>query len=186
MSMATNRDLPLLLPIGSLNALVLDETAPVQGMKVHKAPTRPRASLVEGDFAWRLLSHLSLNYLSLLDGDRQGTAAASLRELLLLYTDLADPASRRQADSVTKVTSRPIIRRMPVAGPIAFGRGVEIDLTLDESAFGGSGGFILGSVLERLLARHVSINSFTQLRLHSESRGEVARWPARSGSRVIG
>jgi len=183
---ATNRDLPLLLPIGSLNALMLDETAPVQGMKVHKAPTRPRASLVEGDFAWRLLSHLSLNYLSLLDGDRQGSAAASLRELLLLYTDLADPASRRQADSVTKVTSRPIIRRMPVAGPIAFGRGLEIDLTLDESAFGGSGGFILGSVLERLLARHVSINSFTQMRLHSESRGEVARWPARSGSRVIG
>jgi type VI secretion system protein ImpG len=75
---------------------------------------------------------------------------------------------------------------MPVAGPIAFGRGLEIELTLDESAFGGSGGFILGSVLERLLARHVSINSFTQMRLQSESRGEVARWPARSGSRVIG
>ena len=124
--------------------------------------------------------------MSLLDGDRQGTAAASLRELLLLYTDLADPASRRQADSVTKVTSRPIIRRMPVAGPIAFGRGIQIDLHLDEAPFSGAGGLLFGWVLVRFLGRFLSINSFTQLRLHSESRGEVARWPARSGSRVIG
>ncbi len=184
--LATNRDLPLLLPIGSLNALTLDETAPVLGLKVHKAPTRPRATVAEGDYAWRLLSHLSLNYLSLLDGNRDGAAAAALRELLVLYADMAEPASRRQAESVSRVSARPVIRRMPVAGPIAFGRGLDIDLTLDESAFGGAGGFILGTVLERLLARHVSINSFTQVRLLSESRGEVARWPARSGSRVIG
>ena len=183
---ATNRDLPLLLPIGSLNALMLDETAPVRGLKVHRAPTRPKVAVAEGDYAWRLISHLSLNHLSLLDGDRPGSAAASLRELMLLYADMAEPAMRRQAESVTAVLARPVVRRMPVSGPIAFGRGVAIDLTLDENAFGGAGGFMLGQVLERLLARHVSINSFIQMRLLSEARGEVARWPARSGSRVIG
>ena len=183
--LATNRDLPLLLPIGSLNALMLDDVAPVSSVRVLKGPTRPRTGLVEGDHAWRLLSHLSLNYLSLFDASRAGGAAAALRELLSLYADLGDPAARKQIDSVIDVQARPVVRRLPLAGPITFGRGLAVDLKLNESAFGGAGGFLLGSVLERFLSRHVSINSFTQTRLLSESRGEVARWPARTGTRTV-
>ena len=58
-------------------------------------------------------------------------------------------------------------------------------MTVNESAFGGAGAYQLGAVLDRFFARHVSINSFTATRLLSESRGEVARWPARTGTREI-
>jgi len=93
---------------------------------------------------------------------------------------------RAIAESLIAVAAKPVVRRLPMAGPIVFGRGLAVDLTVNESAFGGAGAYLLGSVLERFLARHVSINSFTQTRLVSESRGEVARWPARAGAKTIG
>ncbi len=184
--LATNRDLPLLLPIGSINALTLDDAAPVESVRVLKGPTRPRAGVTEGDYAWRLLSHMSLNYLSLFDAGNAGGAVAAVRELLSLYANIAEPAQRKQIESLIGVRTRPVVRRLPAAGPITFGRGLEIELALNESAFGGAGGYLLASVLERFFARHVSINSFTQTRLVSESRGEVARWPARTGTRILG
>lgn len=184
--MATNRDLPLLLPIGALNTLTPDASVQLDGVRVLAGPTRPRPGVAEGDFAWRLISQLSLNYLSLLDDAQPGGSARALRELLLLYSDVAEPANRKQCESVIALSAQPVVRRLPTTGPIVFGRGLAIDLTLNENAFGGAGGYLLGAVLERFFARHVSINSFTQMRLVSESRGEVARWPARTGSRSVG
>lgn len=180
---ATNRDLPLLLPMAAQNVLMLQDSAPVDGLRILKAPSRPRTGVADGDFAWRLISHLSLNYLSLFDTEGAGGAVAALRQMLMLYADIADPAVRRQCESVIGLSARPVTRRLPMPGPIVFGRGLEIDVTINESAFGGAGGYQLGAVLERFLARHVSINSFTETRLLSESRGEVARWPARTGRR---
>ena len=40
-------------------------------------------------------------------------------------------------------------------------------------AFEGASAFLLGAVLDRYFARHVSINSFTETVLRSESRGEI-------------
>jgi len=184
--LATNRDLPLLLPIGGLNTLMLQEAAPVEQVRVLKGPTRPRPSVADGDYAWRLISHLTLNYLSLFDARTAGGAVTALRELLRLYADVSEPGVRAIAESLIAVAAKPVVRRLPMAGPIVFGRGLAVDLTVNESAFGGAGAYLLGSVLERFLARHVSINSFTQTRLVSESRGEVARWPARAGAKTIG
>jgi len=184
--LATNRDLPLLLPIGSLNALMLQDAKPVAAIRVLKGPSRPRAGFVEGDHAWRLVSHLSLNYLSLLDpGGDARKAAAALRELLALYADSGDAVHRKRIESLFGVDAKPVVRRLPLAGPITFGRGLSVALQVNEEAFGGAGSFLFGSVLEKFLARHVSINSFTQAVLHSESRGEVARWPARTGTRIV-
>lgn len=184
--LATNRDLPLLLPIGSLNALMLQDAKPVAAIRVLRGPTRPRAGLAEGDFAWRLVSHLSLNYLSLLDpGGDSRKAAAALRELLALYADTGDAAQRKRIEALSGIGATPVVRRLPMAGPITFGRGLAISLKVNEEAFGGAGSFLFGSVLEKFLARHVSINSFAQTALQSESRGEVATWPARTGTRIV-
>jgi len=184
--LATNRDLPLLLPIGSLNALMLQDAKPVSGIRVLKGPTRPRTGLAEGDYAWRLVSHLSLNYLSLVDpGGDAGKAAAALRELLALYADSGDAAQRKRIEALAGVDARPVVQRLPLAGPITFGRGLAVELRVNEEAFGGAGSFLFGSVLEKFLSRHVSINSFARTVLNSETRGEVARWPARVGMRSV-
>ena len=182
-TVCTNRDLPLQMPVGrGKTDFALEIGAPVAAVRIMAGPTAPRPSWAEGDPTWRLISHLSLNYLSIVDTDERHGAEA-LRELLSLYADLAEAASRRQVEGVHSVSTRPITRRLPGPGPIAFGRGLEVRLTCEEAAFEGTGIFLLGSVLERFFARYVSMNSFTELTLSSIERGEVMRWPARPGQR---
>ena len=147
-------------------------------------PSPPRASHAHGDTTWRLISHLSLNYMSLTDtDDRQG--ATTLRELLRLYSELGDAHARKQIDGVRFIQSKAITRRLPVAGPMVFGRGIEVHLTMDETAFEGTGVYLLGAVMARFFARHVSINSFVETALSTIQRGEVARWPLTTGVRPI-
>lgn len=177
----SNRDLPLTMSLGmGKTDFTIQESAPVESIRCITGPSRPLPAHVEGDAAWRLISHLSLNYLSLLDSDeRQG--AAALREMLNLYSVLGEPAVRRQIDGVKSVLSQPVTRRIPMPGPVIYGRGLQITLTLDESAFEGWGVFLLGAVLEHFFAKYVSINSFTETIVKTPGRGEVMRWPARIG-----
>ncbi|MGH8024481.1 MAG: type VI secretion system baseplate subunit TssF, partial [Limisphaerales bacterium] len=91
----------------------------------------------------------------------------------------------RQIEGLLKVQSRPIVRRVPGAGSIAFARGLEITLTFDESAFEGTGVFLLGAVLEQFFAKYVTLNSFTETVVRTQQRGEIMRWPARIGKRQI-
>jgi type VI secretion system protein ImpG len=184
-TLCTNRDLPLHLPVGRGETdFTLSSGAPVKAIRCITGPSHPRFSRAHGDTAWRLVSHLSLNYLSLIDTDeRQG--AAALRELLALYGDLAEATVQRQIDGVISAQSRPITRRAPIPGPIAFARGLEVAVQLDESAFEGAGAFLLGAVLEQFFAKYVSINSFTETVVRSTERGEIMRWPARIGCRHL-
>ncbi len=182
-TLCTNRDLPLHMPVGQGKTdFTLESGAPVESVRCLAGPTRPRPSWAEGEVAWRLLSHLSLNYLSLLDNDAHQGAVA-LRDLLLLYSDAAEAPVRKQIEGIRSVTARPVTRRLPIPGPIAFGRGLAITVTCDETAFEGSGVFLLGAVLEAFFAKYVSINSFTETVVKTLDRGEIMRWPARTGHR---
>jgi type VI secretion system protein ImpG len=184
-TLCTNRDLPLLLATGQGKTdFTLVAGAPVRSVRVVAGPTRPHAPLAEGEAAWRLIGHLSLNYLSLADSDEKQGAAA-MRELLALYGDLSEPAVRKQIEGVRSISHRPVLRRVAQGAATSWVRGLEIGLTFDEAAFQGSGVFVLGSVLERFFARYVSLNSFTQTVIRTVERGEIARWPARIGNRTL-
>ena len=187
--LCTNRDLPIQL-LGAVGRgrtdFTLETGGPVEAVRCVVGPTRPVPSRAEGDIAWRLVSHLSLNYLSIVEGSTEGSdGAAAMRELLALYADAQDSALQRQIEGVRRVTSRPIIRRIPTSGPVTFGRGLEITVTYDEAAYEGTGSFVLGAVLEEFFARYTSINSFTETVVRTEARGEVMRWPARLGRRRV-
>jgi type VI secretion system protein ImpG len=187
-ALVTNRDLPLLLPAGSMeppdrNDFTLETTAPVIAVQCLRGPTRPHVARDEGGYAWDLVSQLSLNYLSLLDTDEREGAAA-LRSILRLYA-ADDAALRKQVEGVVSVDARQGVRRLPYPGPLTFGSGVEITLTCDEMAFQGGSIFLLGSVLERFFARYAGINSFTETTLRSVARGPVMRWPPRAGTRAL-
>ncbi|MCC9000670.1 MAG: type VI secretion system baseplate subunit TssF [Candidatus Contendobacter sp.] len=182
-TLSTNRDLPLHMPVGRGDTdFTLASGAPVRAVRCLAGPTKPHPSHAHGDTAWRLISHLTLNYLSLADSDaRQG--AVALRELLALYGDLAEASIRKQIDGVHSIQAVPVTRRAPIPGPIAFARGLEVTVTLDEAAFEGEGIFLLGAVLERFFTKYASINSFTETVVRSTERGEIMRWPARIGRR---
>ena len=181
-ALCTNRDLAMLLPLGSDTDFTLRVSAPVKAIKMLHGPTRPAAALAEGSAAWQLISHLGLHYLSLTDLDAE-RGAQSLRELLDLYGDLADPAVRKHVSGVRHVRAEPMHCRLPLPGPMVYGRGVRIDLQVDEAAFPGTGPYLFGAVLEQFFARHVSINMMSELVLSTLQRGELARWRPRMGSR---
>jgi type VI secretion system protein ImpG len=183
--LCTNRDLPLGIPIGNgKNDFILDGGAPVSAVRCVAGPSRPQPSFAEGSAAWRLLNHLSLNYLSLLDNDLVEGAAA-LREMLALYCHASDASAQRQVDGVRSISSKPVTRRVPSPGPITFGRGIEITVTLDDAAFEGSGAFLFGAVLAEFFAEYASINSFTETVVKTITRGTILRWPARGGTCAI-
>ncbi len=184
-ALCTNRDLPLHISLGQGRSdFTVDSGAPIEVVRCLSGPTAPLASHAPGDTSWRLISHLSLNYLSLVDPAGQpGESGAALRELLTLYADLADSGARKQIDGLRGATSAGVTRALPIPGPTTFGRGLEISLTCNEAAFEGAGVFLFGAVLERFLAKYVSINSFTETVLKTVQRGEIMRWRPRTGQR---
>ena len=182
--LCTNRDLPLQMVSRGKADFLIDSGGPIETIRLLGKPTSPREALTVSDGDWRLISQLSLNYTSLLDSSATEGAEA-LRELLTLYARDHDPAEEQQIRGVRSVVTRPIVARLPGEGPVAVGRGIEICVTLDDESFKGAGVLRLAAVLDEFFARYVSINSFTQTVLRTVSRGEIMRWPARTGRRPI-
>jgi type VI secretion system protein ImpG len=182
-ALCTNRDLVLQMPIGlGQSDFTLNIAAPVTSVRVIGNPSRPYSALADRAIAWRAISHLSLNYLSLVDATGPQGASA-LRDLLELYASTTDVSARRQIEGILSVSVKRVVRRLPARGPIAFGRGVEITVDVDEMAFEGGSAFLLASVLDRHFARYVSLNSVTETVLRSQSRGEINRWTPNWGTR---
>ena len=184
-ALCTNRDLPLhITSRGGKTLFTMEDSAPVKQIRSLAGPTKPKPPNVEGENAWRLISHLSLNYLSLVDAnDKDG--AVALRELLTLYADIHRSETMKQINGLLSVNSSSVVRRIPGKGPITFGRGLNISINCKESAFDGIGVYMLGSVLERFFAKYVSLNSFTQTSLHTVERGKIKEWSVRTGTRAI-
>ena len=192
-TLCTNRDLVLQMPVGITRSdFALDAAAPVARIRVASGPSRPYAPLADGAVAWRAISHLSLNYLSLVDStDAEG--AAALRDLLELYSATSDLSARKQIEGIRSVRVQPVVRRLPAAradrsgarapSMLTFGRGVEVAVEVDELSFEGGSAFLLGSVLNQYFSRYVSINSFTETVLRSLGRGEINRWVPQWGAR---
>lgn len=188
----TNRDLALLKPHGGWNtAFTMEGPGPVIEVACLTGPTPPRSPLTmaDGEQCWRLINHLQTNLLSLSGLPDQPadavSSAALLREMLYLYCPQDAPATRRQVDGVVSVATNTVTRQLPFAGPIVHGRGVSVELELDESAFEGTGAFLLASVVDRFMSQFVTLNSFTQTAFQTPTRGPVHRWPVRAGTSLL-
>lgn len=179
-ALCTNRDLPLLLATGDQDVFQLPEGGPIKAIRTPVSPTRPNPTLAQGDTAWRLISHLSLNYLSIAD-TRHGNAAEALRELVGIYAPLGNRVTEKQLEGIVSVKSRPIVRRMSDEVLSTAVRGLEITIGFDESFFEGTSVYVLGAVMERFFRKYVTVNSFTETVLTTENRGEIARWRPEAG-----
>jgi type VI secretion system protein ImpG len=180
----TNRDLPSRLPYGGEQGdFELEAQALVGRARCLRKPTPPLRPRLGRGAQWRLISHLALNHLSLVDSDR---GLEALRAILLLY-DFADSAvTRQQIAGITRVSSRRVAGRTGRRGGLPVGLGVEVTVEFDESRYVGSGAFLLASVLERFLGLSVSINAFSQLVARTRQRAEILkRWPPRAGERTL-
>jgi type VI secretion system protein ImpG len=178
-----NRDLPSRLPFGGGQPhLQLTEGGPVARVECLTPPTPTRRPALKKGAVWRLISHLSLNHLSITD---QQDGAYALREILKLYDYANTDETRSLIAGVLKVESRRVAA--PVPGPVAtaFCRGVEVRIEFDEDRYAGSGLFLFACVLERFLGVYVSLNSFARMIATTKQAGEFRRWGPRVGERIL-
>ena len=187
-ALCTNRDLPLLMPVGKgPTDLVWPGNLPLQSIRFLRGPSRPKAPVKTGQTCWQLIEHLSLNYLGMIDQHtaQHNGGAAAFTQLLSLHADPAQPDQQHIVRAVQSVHSQVAVSRIVCQGRPAVVRGLQVTLTLDELALQGLGVAVLGSVLARYLAAHVSVNSFVQTRIHSVHSGAVLDFPAWSGNRPL-
>jgi type VI secretion system protein ImpG len=134
------------------------------------------------DLAWRLVAQLSLNYLGLAV---EGGALDPLRATLDLYADRGDPALARHARAIAGVEARPVVERLPIAGPMCFGRGTEVTLAVDDALLAGHSALLLPALLARLFARYAAVNAFVQTRTRLLHSHEEVPWPITLGNRSL-
>ncbi len=187
----TNRELAgRLRHAGDRLVFNLESAAPVAKIHCVRLPTAPTRPPTRRGLHWRLISHLTLNHLSLADGS---LGLQALQELLGLY-DLSNSelgesftaVQRQVVDGITSLTSRRVVNWIDSPEASAFCRGVEVTLEFDDQKYVGTGVYLFASVLERFLGLYVSINSFTQLVARTRSPREILKaWPPRAGDRPI-
>ncbi|NTW38237.1 MAG: type VI secretion system baseplate subunit TssF, partial [Syntrophobacteraceae bacterium] len=174
----TNRDLPGRLPFGDRSGdFDMEMAAPVTRVTCLMKPTPSRRPTLGGALQWHLISHLSLNYLSLASGGEQ-----ALKEILSLYDFDRSPAVRQQISGIASVQSEHVTRRIGRS----FCRGAQVTVTFDEQKFVGAGVYLFASVLEHFLGQYVSVNSFSQLVARTLQQKEpMKKWPPRTGNRIL-
>lgn len=182
----TNRDLPGRLPFGGREGdFEVERAGPLARVKCLRKPTEAARPPLRRAAHWRLISHLSLNYLSIVAED-EGGAPRALQEILLLYDYLNNAATRKQIAGLTRINSRRVTRQVGGHAGAGYVRGVETTIEFDEEHFVGSGLYLFASVLERFLGLYASVNSFTQLAATLKQReGVLKRWEPRAGEQLM-
>jgi type VI secretion system protein ImpG len=178
----TNRDLPSRLPFGNeAGDFELEGAAPIKRIMALIKPTDTLRPPLQKHALWRLISALSLNYLSLVDGGTE-----SMREILRLYNFSGSAFAEKQIEGVVAISSKRHFARVLSENGVAFARGTQVEMTFNEEQFTGGGMYLFASVLEYFLGLYAGMNSFSQLIARTQQRKEaVRRWPPRAGQKVL-
>lgn len=176
----TNRNLPEKLRRGDVRVPTgsSPEFAEFQNVL---PPTGPMAPPLGDGLEWKLISNMSLNYLSLASVD-------SLRAILSVYNFGARydkqvrEAMRLRMEAVRTVTAKPsvqVFRGLPV-------RGTRVEIEIDSAKFTGLGEvYLFSSILNEFFALYATINSFHQLFVRDIDRGEEYQWAPRIGEKTL-
>jgi type VI secretion system protein ImpG len=184
--LCSNRDVPLRIPFGGSQALQRTDFAltgfrGVKRVRLLRKPGATQRPALKRGTQWRLISHLTLNYLSIVDSGRE-----ALQEMLALYNRSDSLVNRRQIQGIVDIESGSATKLLCSKEYSGFVRGTEVRLTLNEENYVGCGWYLFASVLERFFALYCSPNSFSRLRVFSAGRGEeIAAWPARAGTALV-
>jgi type VI secretion system protein ImpG len=178
----TNRDLPARLPFGNQDSdFEMEGAAAMKRIVALRKPTPPVRPALGKSVLWRLVSHLSLNYLSMVDEGKE-----ALQELLRLYDVGRTAYSQNVIQSILRIDSKPYFTRLISEQGVSFARGIRIEMEIDEDQFAGGGAFLFACILERFFGQSASLNSFTQLRVTTPQRKEgLHEWEPRSGRKLL-
>ncbi|MGL5097640.1 MAG: type VI secretion system baseplate subunit TssF, partial [Planctomycetia bacterium] len=181
-TLCTNRDLPSQFRLrGAGLDFDAEFTGPFTAVHCLRTPSPTQRPPLRRGLQWQLVSHLTLNHLSLTEGPHKG---APLREILRLYDDHRSTGGA--VDGITSVESRRVMRRLDSPESSGFCRGVEVTIEFDGEKFVGANLHLFANVLDRFLGMYATVNSFTQLvaRLKG-SPAPFKTWPPRAGEHPL-
>ncbi len=177
-----NGDLPSRLPFGVPEGdFEMPGGGPIRKITTLVKPTGVIQPPLGKPQLWRLISQLSLNYASLVDGGAEG-----LQELLRLYNFGDSAVAEAEIQGIKGLKAAPSHARIQSEHGITFARGHRVEIEFDEEQFTGGGVYLLASVLERFLGLYSSLNSFCSLAARSRQRKQLVReWAPRAGWRPL-
>jgi type VI secretion system protein ImpG len=156
-------------------------SSPVTEVTLLTRPTRHKGSNLQKEHLWKILSHLSVYYVSLADPK---LAKDMLVRFLTLYTNKGDPVSQRQIESIEKLTVCDDVQPHITDGWRGYYRGTKFSLTLTERKFDGSSTILFSRVIHQFLALFCHVNSFVRLELNL-SNGSSYQCQPMSGHQMI-
>lgn len=181
-TLCTNFDLPSRLNPGTTTAdFEAVGYAAAKTISAIKRPTKSVDPPTGPAQTWRLISLLSLNYLSL---NEEGKAA--MQEILRLHNFMGSPASENQIGAILRMKSSPHFTMVESAFGLVPARGTLVEMELDEQQFAGGGAHLFTAIIDHFLAGYCSMNSFSQLTARTSLRKEtIAQWPPRAGCQAL-
>ncbi|CAB3703442.1 type VI secretion system baseplate subunit TssF [Trinickia soli] len=148
----TNGDLEGKLAIGAIGGDLHSEAHNLEGaISMLIAPSASRVPPRDDQSLWRLVSAFSPNIVAL-----AASSLAELQSLLLQIGKLASPETTRYIAGITRLRCMRIRRMMdvdPVPMPILV-PGLQITLTIDETAFAGHALHTFAQLMERYFLRY--------------------------------
>ncbi len=176
--LCTNRRLAEQVPIGA--RMVVEGVSQSTRVKCLYEPTAQSDPPLGSETLWRLVSLLTLNHQSLVDGS---TGRDQLREMLTLFAS-DSKRDHEQIRGIRELQARSITARVGADAWRGYCRGTEVILEFDEEAFVGGSPLMMSAVLARFFAMYTSINSFVRLEVR---RGDETwkQWEPMSGRQLV-
>jgi type VI secretion system protein ImpG len=175
-------DLPSRLPFGLDEGDFAAEDFPaIRQITALRRPTPSYDPPPAKGQLWRLVSQLSLNYLSIVEG-----GVPSLQEILRLHNFTDSSYLENQIGGITQIDSRPHFAIMQSVYGDLPARGTRVEIEFDERQFVGGSAYLFATVLDRFLGCYTSINSFCQLAARTNQRKELlGEWPPKAGYKPL-
>lgn len=178
--LCTNRGLAETLPAGS--ELHGEDIGAIGKIRVLHKPSMQSQAAPDGAARWKLVSQLSLNHLSLVDGAK---ALDSLKELLSLNNLTGSVAAANQIGAIDSLACKRVMRYVGDDPWQGYRYGYELTLRLAERGTRGSSALLFGAVLHRFLGMFAGINTFVELRMEHHNGRELHRWTPQPGRQVV-
>lgn len=157
--LCTNRELPYESYNKDQNALTLNDSNLARRALMLKRPSIPYYFEQNKKEQWRIISHLSLNNLSLMKGD----AVSHIKELLALYNLSKSKENQIIIDAIKTIqfsTTQKLVESKPF--PL-FVRGLKVEVEIDAEVFRGHSLYIFSQLLTQVFNLKVNMNSFVDV-----------------------
>ena len=173
--LCTNRHLAQSLPAGT--PLGFERPGPVAWARLRNPPSPQSQPRLDGDSRWRLVSQLTLNHLSLVEGPQ---ALDALKEMLHLYNLRDEASALRQIDGLLSIGCERVIGHVGADAWRGWRNGLEVQLQLDAQHFVGSSAVLFSAVLAQFFSLYATANRFVRTVL-MQSDKEVKAWQPQAG-----